>query len=271
MHPNHIYNPDFSRDLDGWAVTGTAVHVTNEGYNELGAVLLAASGDSISREFTINMGRSYMLEVAVKGTASGSIDIAIANDSGSTLYQTSQAVTTAWTVVPGTRIGLPWGTHTITISYSDTAVYVDDISVAYVPITRAEIASQVAERLGVLATNASMSTTPNGAATEGDYTSAVDVGLRKVGAIDPAGRPDVRYIDPDSIDAVLGETELAMLHKLHRYWSTQTDYSLGPRTEHISQVNAAIERLIGIAVGGRDASAARAIKTRKLIHKGYPQ
>jgi len=124
----------------------------------------------------------------------------------------------------------------------------------------------VAERLGVLATNASMTTTLSGANTEGDYTAAVDEGLRGVGAFDPAGRVDVRYLDEGNLTGCLDEIELAMLKKLQRYWVTRTDYAIGPRQEHMNQISAALLALTGAAVGGRPSSSGRSVKQRALIH-----
>lgn len=262
---NKIQDGDFTRrDLTHWTTVGGPSYVANVGNDELGCAYLE-SGDSISQEIVINVGREYMVEVATKGASTGNLTLTIANQDGDTMYTTNITVVDYWTVWCQ-RIGLPWGTHTLKLAYNDVAVYVDDVSVAYVIKTREELVDIVDERLGLLASNASLTRRGDDDETEGDYTHALDAALRTVGAVDPAGLPDVRYLDSNTLDQCLDELELNMLHRLHRYWSTKTDYTIGPRTERISQVNAAIERLIGIAVGGRSASSGRGVAQRRLVH-----
>lgn len=268
-HPNRLYNGDIAQDLDNWTPAGNAAFIASQGFNELGAISLPGSGDSVSQDFSIGVGRPYMVEVAGKGTGSGSVTLTIATDDGVTIYTASIGLTTSWQLWQE-RVGLPWGTFTLTLTYADVACYLDDVSVAYVVKTRAELAKAVHERLGVLATNASVSLLP----VSGDgswYANPIDVGLRSVRALDPAGRPDVRYLDSDTVDACINEIELEALHKLHRYWATKTDYSIGQRSENQSQITAAIDRLIGTAVGGRAATAGRAVQQRKLSHRSTYQ
>ena len=266
-HPNRIYNGDFAQNLDGWTLTGGAVHIANEGYMELGAVHLLTAGDGIGRDFSIGVGREYRIEVATKAQASaGNLALTITNDAGQAIYSTTLTVGTGW-VQRVKQVGLPWGNHTLTLAFVDEPLYLDDVSIAYVVKTRCQLAELVKDRLGVLATDAGMNDMPDGENTEGDFTAAVDEGLRAVGACDPAGRPDVRYLDAGDLNACLGHVELAMLHKLHRYWVTKTDYSIGPRTEHLNQVQQSLMALTGAAVGGRPASAGRGVQVRRLIHK----
>lgn len=265
-HPNRLYNADFAQDLSQWTAAGGASFIASQGYRELGAAYLQ-SGDSIAQPFTVGIGRPYMVEVAVKsvsGTGSLTLTITTASEAA-TVYTSTIAVTASW-VLNSTRVGLPWGDYVLTLAYSNVAVYVDDVSIAFVPATRAELATTVAARLGVLATAASMTTTLSGSNTEGDYTAAVDEGLRAVGAMDPAGRVDVRYLEPDSVTACQNEIEMAMLKTLHRYWVTKTDYQLGPRQEKLNQIQQALLALTGAAVGGRPPAGGRSVKTRQLIH-----
>jgi hypothetical protein len=266
-HPNRLFNGDFAQDLSQWTAVAAAAFAHNEGNRELGAAYLPSAGSTISQSFSIGVGRPYMLEIASKGASSGTVRLTIANDNG-TVYSWDVPVATAWQV-RSQRVGLPWGDYTLTLAYNGVAVYVDDVSVAWVVKTRLELAQEVAARLGVLATTASMSTDGTDTDAEGDYTGAIDEGLRAVAAVDPAGRVDVRYLDDGLVIACLDAVELAMLKKLQRYWMTKTDYAIGPRTEHLNQISQALLALTGAAVGGRPASAGRAVKSRKLNHKNF--
>lgn len=265
-HPNRLFNADFSRDLSQWTVAGAAVFLVGDGSKELGAASLPSSGAAISQSFTIGVGRPYMVEVACKAVSTaGTVTLTITNSVG-TVFTWNVPVSTAWEV-QNQRVGLAWGDYTLTITYNGVAVYVDDVSIAWVLKTRLELAQEVAGRLGVLATNASMVTDATDTDTEGDYTSAIDEGLRAVAAVDPAGRVDVRYLDEGLVIACLDAIELAMLKRLQRYWMTKTDYAIGPRQEHQNQISQALLALTGSAVGGRPASAGRAVKSRSLYHK----
>ena len=63
------------------------------------------------------------------------------------------------------------------------------------------------------------------------------------------------------------EVQRYMLHKLHRYYARNaTDFTLEGRTEHLRQRTAAIENLLGIAVGGRPAASGRGVQMRRLVH-----
>lgn len=268
-HPNRLYNGDFARDLSNWDVGGNAAFVANQGSKELGACSLPDAGSYVEQSFSIGVGRPYMLEVSVKGTGSGLLTLTITDSAGNTTYTTTLTVTTAWAIQPAARVGLAWGDYTLRLAYNNVACYVDDVSIAWVVKTRSELAELVADRLGVLASGANFSTTPgDDTDTEGDFTAAIDEGLRAVSACDPAGRPDVRYLDTDGLTGCLDEIELSMLKRLHRYWSTKTDYNIGPRQERLNQISGQLLALTGGAVGGRPASAGRGVKVRKLTYGG---
>lgn len=263
MHPNRLFNADFSRDLSQWAVTGDVQHVASDGGQERGCARLTPPGASLRQEFALSIGRDYMLELAVKGDAAGELDLEIQDDGGEPVYSVAIPVCADWTYW-ARRIGLAWGSYRMILSSAGVACQVDDISLAFVIHTRRELAEVVHDRLGSLAAGAAQSPTPDGARSEGDYTYAIDSGLRKIGATDPAGRPDVRYLTEDTLDNAIDAIELEMLHRLHRVYSTRTDYGLGPREEKLSQIAAGIERLLGIAVGGRSRISGRAVLTRRL-------
>ncbi|MCL4867758.1 MAG: hypothetical protein KJ063_02220 [Anaerolineae bacterium] len=265
-HPNRLYNADFARDLTRWGVEGAAAFVPDEGYRELGAVSLPSPGSMISQPFSLGLGRAYMVEVAVKAAATaGSITLSIGNSSG-VIFLWAVPVGTDWTLA-AQRVGLPWGDYVLSLGHDDTAVYLDDVSVAWVAKTRLELATDVAERLGAVAVRAGFSTDGVEQNQEGAYSAAVDEGLRAVGAVDRAGRVDVRYLDEGLVTACLDQIELSMLKRLQRFWMTQTNYALGPRTEYVNQINASLLALTGAAVGGRSSTVGRNVKTRRLFHE----
>ncbi|MCL4867796.1 MAG: hypothetical protein KJ063_02410 [Anaerolineae bacterium] len=264
---NRLSNGGFDGDLANWTASNGASFIASEGYKELGAVHLAA-GQAISQSFYTPASCPWMIELWVKGGGSGNVTLTINDDNNNTVYTASIAVTPAWTQGHAVRVGLPMGHYTVTVSYADVACYVDDVSVARVDKTRAELALEVARLLGDLASaDAGYSVAGDGERTEGDYTEAVDAGLRAVGAVDRAGRPDVRFLSDDIVDPCIDEIQRYMLHKLHRYYSRNaTDFELEGRSEKPSQRRNAIENILGISVGGRRAASGRGVQQRRLIH-----
>jgi hypothetical protein len=161
---------------------------------------------------------------------------------------------------------VPGPTYTLRIANAGAAadVKVDDVWLWFCPITRATLAAQVHAKLGRLATNRSLSTTPSGALTEGDYTYAVDAGLRLVGAInDETGLPDVRYLDAGDVDAALDAVEAQMMDRLYCDYSADVDIRVGPRSENLSQTADAINKVRG---GSGAGSTGGRIVMRKLRH-----
>ena len=266
---NRINNPGFAGNANNWTLGGNAAYIASQGNDELGAVSLPDAGSSISQEFTVTLSQAQMIDVWVKGAGNGNLSLNVVNSDGDTVYTNTLSVTTSWANALGERVGLPQGTYTLTLSYNDVACYVDDVSVAWVIKFRTELATEAANLLGDLASSdAGYSTAPSGTDTEGDYTQAVDTALRAVGAVDTAGRPDVRELTEDNVDACIDEVQRYMLHRLHRYYARNaTDFTLEGRTEHYHQRVAAIENLLGIAVGGRPSASGRGVVTRRLIHR----
>lgn len=268
---NHISNGGFAGNLSGWDAGGGAVFAASQGNDVLGAAYLANAGDSISQQFGLPISREYMLAVFAKAAAAGSISVTITNSDGDAVYTSSSAaVGTSWEAALDGRIGLPQGSFSLEIAYVDQPVYIDDVSLAWVIATRAELADKVAKLLGDLASSdAAYSTSPQSPdLTEGDYTDAIDFGLRQVGAVDMAGQPDVRALDDDTLDAAVDEIQRYMLNKLHRYYARHaTDFSLEGRTEHYQQRVGAIEKLLGIAVGGRASASGRSVRMGQLKHR----
>lgn len=268
-HINRISNGRFEGDLANWTVAGSAIYIVNQGNDELGACHLTIAGDKIDQVFSVQTTREWMVELAaIQASSTGTVTVNILDDSSNTVYTATAAAGAAW-AVDSNRVGLVAGiNYTLEIVFNDVAAYIDDISVAIVLSTRLELADEVHDLLGDLATaDAAFSTTPSGDDTEGDYTEAVSFGLREVTAVNESGNPDVRYLMLDEIDACIDEIQKRMLHKLHRYYARNaTDFTLEGRTESHHQRVSAIENLLGISVGGRPSGAGRSVQTRRLIH-----
>jgi hypothetical protein len=143
-------------------------------------------------------------------------------------------------------------------------VRVDDCWLWHVAITRAEIAERIDDKLGRLASDRSLSTALSGALTEGDYTYAIDAALRGVNSIDPeTGGVDIRYLDPGSVLTVIDVGVHEMLERLQMDYATETDVSLGPRRESLSQKAATIGAILGS--GGASQGSGQVVQ-RNLRH-----
>jgi hypothetical protein len=112
-------------------------------------------------------------------------------------------------------------------------------------MTRADIAARVHNRLGNLATDNGLTTTPSGSMTEGSYTYAVDDGLRSVGAFDETtGAVDVDLLTVANIPAVLDNTLFYMLTQLQGSTAALVDTTVGPYSQSLSQKKANIEKML---------------------------
>ena len=111
----------------------------------------------------------------------------------------------------------------------------------------------------------SLVTAATGSKTEGDYTYAVDSGLRQAGAINPeTDLPDVRYLDTGDVDTVLDLIEQEMLEQLQRDYAVEVDLRVGPRDEKFSQTAQTIGKLTG---AGDDRPGSNRVITRKMTYR----
>jgi len=261
---NHLVNGRFLHNLNGWTAVDAAYNA-GAGDDHYGVALLE-DGGSISQTFGVAYARSYSLHSAVKPTntlITNEVLATLTDGDGNTLVALSLEGTAATWTENTDEVGLaPGTTFTLTISNDSGAdVSVDDVWLWFVPLTRAEIAARVHAHLGQLATDRSLSTTAVGALTEGDYTYAVDAGLRNTGAVNPeTGEPDVRYVDPGMIAGLLDAVELEMLRRLERDYATVTDLTIGPRREARSQTAEMLAKATQAAGGGKAT-------VRKMRHR----
>jgi hypothetical protein len=254
-----IVNGRFIQNLNGWVGAGGAVYIASDGSEQYGLASLPA-GASISQPFAVINARLYTLHLAVK---TGNATVVIADNLGSTLATiTATGAAGAWAETVST-LGLAPGTsYQLTITNNGVStILVDDIWIWYVPATRAALAARVARKLSTLATDASLSYTAAGTLTEGDYTDAIDAGMRAIGAINPeTDLPDVRYLDSSTIDSLADQVEREMLERLSRYYATLTDIEAGPRKEKLSQIGAAIGRMTSAPTSGGAKVVARQLR-----------
>lgn len=265
---SHVFNGRFLQNLDLWTATNAA-YSAGDGDDHYGVAALSVGG-YITQDFTVPLARSYSLHVAVKPVGAvltaGQLQAIITDDRGNQLPAVSLEGDTdgAWQENTDTLGLAPGTTYRLKILNSAAVpVRIDDVWLWFVPITRAQIATQVHARLGTLATDYSLSTTPAGALTEGSYTYAIDSGLRGANAVNgETGQPDIRYLDSGDVLTVLDLVEGEMLKRVQRSAVTEVDVRLGPRQESLSQKAANIGQLIA---GGSGSGGGRVVM-RRLTH-----
>lgn len=265
---NHLTNGRFLHDLDNWTASG-ASYSAGDGDDQYGVAVLTAGG-YIEQEFSVPYVRSYLLHTAVKpisGTLSASELVALITDGdGNTVASLSLEgdTTDAWQENEDS-IGLaPGTTYALRLTNgSALVVRIDDVWLWHIAITRAGLAARAADKLGRLASDRSLSTVASGALTEGDYTYAIDAALRSVGSVNPeTGLPDLRYLEPGQVLTAIDVVVQEMLESLRMDYATETDVSLGPRRESLSQKAAQIGKILG---DGGGAGSGRAV-IRPLVY-----
>lgn len=249
---SHLNNGRFENNLDQWTASGAA-YSAGDGDDHYGVAVLSTGGDYISQTFTVPRVRSYSIHAAVKAIgaslSAGQCTLVI-TDGNSNTVKTSNLTGTAdtWTDNDITAGLVPGTTYTLKITNVSATgdVRIDDVWLWFVPMTRADLATRVDDKLGRLATDRSLSTTASGAKTEGDYTYAVDAGLRSVGAINPeTGLPDVRYLDEESLQTALDYITTEMVEQLKLDYAVEVDIRVGQRSENLSQISKALDGLTG--------------------------
>ena len=270
---NRLNNGRFLHDLDNWTVSG-ALYSAGDGDDHYGVAVLSTGGDYIEQDFTVPHARTYTLHISVKAVggalSAGQATARIVDDNGNTVVTTDLTEATGDTWEENNiSLGLaPGTTYTLRVTNVSASgnVRIDDVWLWWTPITRAEMATRVDVKLAGLADDASLSTTASGALTEGDYTYAVDAGLRAIGAIDPeTDLPDIRWIETNLIDTALDAIELEMLERLQRHYIVKVDTRVGQRQEALSQISKAIKELTSGA--GKQGGVGGRVVQRKLRYE----
>lgn len=261
-----LVNGRFLYDLSAWNPAGASYSAGNGDAHYGCASMPAAS--SIHQQFAVDRARSYTLHVAAYG---GSATVQIADGNGNSLpSQTASGSAGVWTESTITLGLAPGNSYTITITNAGgSTILVDDVWLWWVPQTRSQLAATVARQIATLAGDASFATTLSGAQTEGDYTDAVDAGLRSVGAIDPeSDLPDIRALSGALLAPCLDAIERAMLSKLQRYYARLVDTKAGPVEEKLSQIAAGLASATRSGSGGSGGGQV-VVRTLRHVARDY--
>lgn len=263
-----LTNGRFFHNLDAWTASG-ATYSAGDGDEHFGVAVLPTAGKYVEQQFAVDYPRLYTLHLSVKpiGAAlvAGQAKVQIVDGTGAQVINQDLIATPgdAW-AENSILVGLaPGTTYTLRVTNISAAgdVRVDDLWLWWTPQTRAALAARVHAKLGRLATERSLSMTPSGTNTEGDYTFAVDAGLRSVGAINPdTDEPDVRWLEAGNLDTALEAIEMEMLERLQRDFAVETDITLGPRSESRSQIAGALEKLTSTSGGGSKRPVMRKLR-----------
>lgn len=270
---NRLTNGRFLHNLNGWTVSGAA-YSPGDGDDHYG-VAAVEDGGYLWQDFAVVDTRVYSVHIAAKSTTgfTGSeIQLVINDGDGNNVVtEDIEAGTASW-VENTFTYGLAPGTSYEFKIANDAGeeVLIDDVWVWHVPITRANAAARVDEKLAGLATAQSLSTAASGSKTEGDYTYAVDAGLRNVNAINPeTGFPDVRYLGPDDVNPLLLEIRKEVLEQLQSTYLLQVDTQIGPRRESLSQIAKQIGDIAGTSGSGSGKSSGGTARVEQRPLKRY--
>lgn len=258
---NLIRNGDFTAGVGHW--TGDGVRVPTDGRVQPGCMEIPSGG--LASQTFASPGGLLTVQIAVRSAAGGELTRVIRDSAGNGLYEPLPVPATAeWSPAGDLEAGLAAGTFVLELGAVGGAVRVDGVWLGYLAATRAFLARLTHDALGELAAGAGYSPAPQDGHPEGHYSDAIDAALRAVGAVDGAGRADIRCLEPEGLDRLLHELRLSMLRRLHLHWSSRTDYQLGPRSESVSQIARAIAAMVGAAGGAGGGN--RAVYSRRLHH-----
>lgn len=273
MERNRLINGRFYNDLNGWTVSG-AVYSAGDGDDHYGVTVLETGGEYIEQDFAVVDPRTYSLHISTKSTTgfTGSEVQAVITDGNRNTVASLDLESGAGAWVENTHlVGLvPGTTYTLKIINNSAGedVKIDDVWIWFVPITRANIAGRVEYRIQDLANDRELSTAENGADTEGDYTHAVDAGLRTVNAINPeTGAPDVRYLNAADVEAVIDAAEREMMIKLQRAYALLHDVTAGPVTQRYSQISDGIRKMTASGGAAPGSKTGGRVEIRKLTNR----
>lgn len=259
-----------------WTVQGIVTYVPDDGAVLNGCMEVPTGQNGVYQKFYVPAARVMTIDVAVKvdqgQTANGNVVIV---DQGENIVfnQSVGGAGDATWVASQFEIGLNQGDYTLQVGRDNGGadpMRFDGLSVAHIPVTRADIAQATHEQLGDLATLFNLSPAPVGENTEGDYTNAVTAALVTGGFINRLGHPDVRCMDTADVTNVVDLTMQAMLPKLHNMASTRVEeYALGVVREKKSTLSA-LETRMGIKPG-QGKTQRGVVHVGRMTYSGYPE
>lgn len=247
---NIIYNGRFLHNLNGWDVSGGTVYSAGDADEHYGVCVLPVGG-TVSQTFAVIGVKQYTLHVSVKATATllaGQCTLEIRDGDDNQVVSMSLNGGTAWTdneVIYGLAEGTIY-TLTVKNVSAPGSVKIDDVWLWYIPVTRAQAAETVHAKLGRLATERGLTTTPSGTLTEGSYTRAINAALRHIDAIDTdTGEPSVRWVDEGGVKLFIDAVEREILEQLRLDYVVEVDTSTGPYSQQLSQKRGALDEILG--------------------------
>ena len=267
MNFTRLTNGRFEHDLDGWTISG-ASFLGSDGSDHFGMAVLA-NGDFIEQDFSVVGARLYVIHAVLKSTGeivASDVTFLISDGDGNTVltWEPVAPYTDVWVEVER-KVGLVRGTtYTLRITNNQAEdIKVDDVWLWAPALSRRDVAIRVHEKLGALATSdLTLSYAPDGSKNEGDYSFAIDGGLRQIGAIDPVTQqPEIRAVDISNVDLLIDAVEREMLERVSNEYITKVDLRVGPHSESFSQVGKAIREKIG---EGGGSTPGNRIVMRKL-------
>lgn len=239
---NLLDNGNFD-NLTEWTTTGELIR--DDGYYRNGSIKLDNS-EYVRQQVSLSEDHLYSCHFFWKPTTGATLTVSYGS-----IEQTFSGVVGQWQESVFQFALTAPGDDSIQFVAVDASVYVDAVTlVDNLPLTRARIASQVARRLGDLATDAGISTVASATGVNGDYTDAIDEALRSVSSVDMYATPDVTRVTSSQVNDVMEAAYMAALQNIRASYALQTDVTLGPRRESRSQIAASIDAMLGSGGGG---------------------
>jgi len=260
---NLLVNGRFEDALTGWTAQGVTFEA-GEGERFFGCAAIAPGG-TLQQAFGTRSRVRHHLRLAYMGNGAA-LTVTLTDSAGRTVKTEALTGSANWAEMLW-ALYLPLGQYTLTVSNTGAVTaYVDGVWVWPVVRTRAEIAAAVADALGDLATDAGLSASASGTATEGDYTGAVDEALRAVGAVDEdTGLPDVRWLETGQVAAAERAALQRMIERLRRKYALLVDTAVGPRRQSLGQIQAALGRMAA-DMAEQAVATGRTVQTRKMTY-----
>lgn len=253
---NHIQAGGFDGTINDQYWTGTGTIDRSLGYPRLGCVQLTA-GQGIAQAVGLSADQLHTAHLFYRPGDGASLTVTYG-----AISQVFTGTSGQWNEAVMVFALDASANDALTLSASGGTVYVDTVTLTTgIAISRAALATTVAARLGGLATDASLTTTPSASGPNGSYSAAIDEALRSLGAVNSWGDPDITTLDYGQVNDATEAAVTALLQTLRSTYALRTDVSLGPRRESFSQIAASIDAML--SGSGSD----RRIKVMPLLRK----
>lgn len=261
MATNLLLNGGFDGNLDRWSGTGTIER--SLGYPRPGCAALAAGSALESEAVGLGADQLYTLHYFFRMVSGATLTIRY----GDMVQAYTGAPLDIWREGTFAFALDTSGNSGVRLEAAGGLAHVDAVAllIGGLPCSRYQLATMVAAQLRGLATSAGLLSGASAAGPNGDYTVAVDEGLRAVGAVNRYGDPDVTQLAPRQINDAVEAAKAAMLQALRADYALKTDVQLGPRRESRSQIAESIDKMLGGGGANNRPAVAR------LRHEEWPR